>query len=56
MKDPRFLPVEKREPVEDHDDEFDEFLEGDEDELYDIFPEDGKGKFSVKKLQLYIAS
>ena len=53
MKDQRFLPIEKREPTEDYDDEF---LESDEDELYGMFPEEGKGKSSVKKLRLYIAS
>ncbi len=53
MKDSRFLPVEKREPVEDYDEDF---LESDEDELYDIQQEDGKGRHSVRKLHLYIAS
>lgn len=53
MKDARFLPIEKREPAEDYDDEF---LEEGEDGLYEMFPEEGKGKSSVKKLRLYIAS
>lgn len=53
MKDTRFLPVEKREPAEDYDDEF---LESDEDELYEMLSKGKRGKSSVKKLQLYIAS
>ncbi len=53
MKDPRFLPIEKREPVEDYDDEF---LESGDDELYEMVSSDEKGKNSVKKLNLYIAS
>ena len=53
MKDPRFLPVEKREPVDEYDDEF---LESDEDELYETLSPEGKGKPSVKKINLYIAS
>ncbi len=53
MKDQRFLPLEKREPVEEYGDEF---LESDEDELYEMMESDGKGKPAVRKFQLYIAS
>ncbi len=53
MKNPLFLPVEKREPVEDYDDEF---LESYEDEFYEMLSTEGKGKPSIKKLHLYIAS
>ncbi|MBI2137118.1 hypothetical protein HYU12_01220 [Candidatus Woesearchaeota archaeon] len=50
MKDPRFLPVEKREPVDDFDDDF---LE--EDELASPL-KTGRGKAQIKKMQLFIAS
>ncbi len=53
MKDSRFLPIENREPVEEYDDEF---LESDDDGLYEMPSSGGKGKSSVRKLHLYIAS
>ena len=53
MKDPRFLPVEKREPVEEYEDEFYET----EEELYDILTQGkAKSKEAVKRFELYIAS
>tara|TARA_Y100000310_G_scaffold345782_1_gene469842 strand:- start:35471 stop:35629 length:159 start_codon:yes stop_codon:yes gene_type:complete len=52
MKDPRFLPVENREPVEEYDDDF---LENEE-ELYEALYSSRKDKATVKKIQLYIAS
>jgi len=52
MKDPRFLPVENREPVEEYDDDF---LENEE-ELYEILYSSQKDKTVVKKVELYIAS
>ena len=51
MKDPRFLPVELREPVEEYEDDF---LESDE-ELIELLAL-GDDKHSVKRMQLYIAS
>ena len=52
MKDPRFLPLEQREPVEEYEDDF---LENEE-ELYEILYSSDKDKAVVKKVQLYIAS
>jgi len=50
MKDPRFLPVEYQEPVDESEGEFFEA----EEELYDDIVLGGKG--NVKKFSLYIAS
>ena len=52
MKDPRFLPVENREPVEEYEDDF---LENDE-ELYEILYSSSKDKTVLKKVELYVAS
>ena len=51
MKDPRFLPVELREPVDEYEDDF---LESDE-ELIEMLAL-SKDKQSIKRMQLYIAS
>ncbi|MBI2663909.1 hypothetical protein HYX10_01025 [Candidatus Woesearchaeota archaeon] len=51
MKDPRFLPVENREPVEEYEDDF---LESEE--LYEILYSARKNKAVIKKVQLYVAS
>jgi len=54
MKDPRFLSIEKREPVE----EFDEdFLEEDmeEDDINSLL-KTSREKAQIKKMQLFIAS
>jgi len=52
MKDPRFLPLEQREPVEEYDDDF---LENEE-ELFEILYSSSKDKTVIKKVELYIAS
>ena len=51
MKDPRFLPVDKRDPVDEYEDEF----LGSDEELYEAIAT-GKEKASIKRIQLYIAS
>ena len=51
MKDPRFLPIEYHEPMEESDDDF---LENDDEAAENLLM--GKQKGSVKKLNLYIAS
>ena len=48
MKDPRLLPMDKREPVEEYEDVF---LEADE-ESYELSVQD---KTIVKRMQLYVA-
>ena len=52
MKDPRFLPVEHREPVEEYEDDF---LDNEE-ELYEILCSSIKDWTIVKKVELYVAS
>ena len=52
MKDPRLMPIENHEPTEDY---ADDFLEADEEELYDMLSAH-KDKNGVKRTQLYIAS
>ena len=49
MSDPRFLPVELREPIEDSEDEL-----LSEEELYESFLQ-SKQKYCVKKFGLYVA-
>ena len=51
MKDPRFLPIEKREPMDDFDDEFAEEYDDETDDL--LQP---KGKKPFGKDMLYVAS
>lgn len=50
MRDPRFLPIEMREPAEEYEDEF-----LTEEEAYESFLQ-GKQKKYIKKVDLYIAS
>ena len=51
MRDPRFVPIEKREPMEEDDD----FSEIEDEELSDIMAGYAK-KPGVKKTQLFMAS
>ena len=50
MKDPRFTPVESREPVEEYEDDF---LDNDE-EMFENLQKNKKD--SIKRYDLYIAS
>ena len=51
MKDPRLLPVDKREPAEEYEDDFLETEDKDLNEMLGF-----SGKSGVKKSRLYIAS
>ena len=50
MKDPRLLPMDKREPVE----EFEDFFFEADEEMQEAFSD--PDKVMVKKAQLYVAS
>jgi hypothetical protein len=52
MKDPRFLPLEDREPVEEYEDDFFES----EEEMYEVLYSTQKDKTVMKKVELYMAS
>ena len=51
MKDPRFLPVDLREPVEEYEDDF----SGSDEDIIEMLAL-GNDKHSVRRMQLYIAS
>ncbi len=53
MNDPRFLPIENREPIEEYDDEF---LDEPEEELDELMPVRRKGRKLPGTETLYMAS